>query len=68
MRKYIISVIFTVAMCLITMQLPGQPPPDNNPSQQGGPVPIGGGLIILVGLGMAYGAKKVYDARRCKNE
>ena len=29
----------------------------------GGGAPIGGGLIIMMALGMGYGARKVFDAR-----
>lgn len=43
-----------------------QPPP---PGDHGGdddiqPAPIGSGLALLLGMGAAYGAKKVYDARK----
>lgn len=30
----------------------------------GGGAPVGGGLFILLGLGAAYGTKKVYDFRK----
>ncbi len=30
----------------------------------GGTAPIGSGLIILISMGAAYGAKKVYNARK----
>ena len=30
----------------------------------GGAAPIGGGLIIMLTLGAAYGAKKVYNIRK----
>jgi uncharacterized membrane protein len=30
----------------------------------GGGAPIGGGLFILLGLGAAYGGKKIYDLRK----
>ena len=44
-----------------------QPPPP--PDEHGGdgdiaPAPIGSGLVILLALGAAYGAKKVFDARK----
>ena len=29
----------------------------------GGNAPIGGGLFILLGMGLAYGGKKMYDIR-----
>ena len=45
---------------------PGTPPPPppghGNPNDQ--PAPLGSGLGILALLGIAYGAKKVYDARK----
>lgn len=52
--------------------LPAQaPPPPNGGSDPGGgntPVgngaPIGSSLFILLGLGAAYGGKKIYDLRK----
>ena len=45
-----------------------QPPPP--PDEHGGdgdiaPAPIGSGLVILLTLGAAYGARKVYNAGGC---
>ena len=45
------------------------PPPDthgatDNQAPSGGGAPIGGGLFILLGLGAAYGGKKLYDSRK----
>jgi hypothetical protein len=66
-----ISKILTTLTLVLTLSLGAiaQPPPpgehgqgDDSPPQQQGP--IGGGLLILLTLGAAYGAKKVYDARR----
>ncbi len=34
----------------------------------GGGAPIGGGLFILLGLGAAYGGKKLYDQRKSSPE
>ena len=43
-------------------------PPDGHGSDQdeepGGNAPLSGGLIILMGLGAAYGGKKVFDLRK----
>lgn len=44
------------------------PPPDGHGSEtdqlpEGESAPIGSGLFILLGLGAAYGGKKIYDAR-----
>ncbi len=50
-----------------------QPPPppggagggDNESgNSQGGRAPIGGGLFILLGLGAAYGGRKVYNLNK----
>ena len=42
------------------------PPSDHGTTtnQSGGGAPIGGGLFILLGLGAAYGGKKVYDMKK----
>ena len=37
-------------------------------NQEGGRAPIGGGLLILLGLGAAYGGKKLYDLKKEKLE
>lgn len=34
----------------------------------GGGAPIGGGLIIMMALGLGYGAKKVFDFRKSIEE
>lgn len=39
---------------------PGGNPQSNGDPPLGGGAPIGGGLFILLGLGAAYGGKKVY--------
>jgi len=45
---------------------PPPPPgdPDGGDTPIGGNAPIGTGLVILSSLGLAYGGKKVYDARQ----
>ena len=40
------------------------PPSSDNNSKLGGGAPVGSGLLILLGLGAAYGGKKVYDLRK----
>ncbi len=40
------------------------PPPSDHGRDQNQPAPIGSGMAILMALGAAYGAKKVYDARK----
>lgn len=42
-------------------------PPDPGGDPTGDPVggaPIGGGLVILLSLGAAYGSKKIYDSKK----
>lgn len=56
----IISLLFPLG--LISQDVPPPPPPghDNTGNQDGGRAPIGGGLLILLGLGSAYGGHKGY--------
>ena len=54
-----------IAFC---QQPPGPPPPPPGHGNQGNKppndTPLGSGLGVLLALGLAYGAKKVYDARK----
>lgn len=47
-------------------QAPPPPPPDHGSTgnHNGGNAPIGGGLFILLGLGAAYGAKKLFELNK----
>lgn len=40
------------------------PPPGSHGGDQNISAPIGSGLLILLSLGLAYGGKKVYNARK----
>ncbi len=42
------------------------PPPNHGESgnQPGGNAPIGSGIAILIGLGAAYGGRKIYQMRK----
>ena len=69
-----ISKILTTLALLLTLSLGAiaQPPPP--PGEHGGSddispqdAPVGSGLLILLAMGAAYGAKKVYDARKRLN-
>jgi len=74
MKKAIISLIITglfiiVPAIIASASAPPQPPPPpgggNNPNPiGGGAAPIGSGLVILMSMGAAYGAKKVFNARK----
>jgi len=46
---------------------PPPPPPDTHGEsgdKEGGGAPIGGGTLLLIALGTAYGTKKYIDARK----
>jgi len=68
MKKFIatLAIVATLAVTgMVHAQAP--PPPGHGQSgdqRPGGGAPIAGGLGILLALGAAYGAKKVYDARK----
>ena len=80
--KSLNKILTLAAVLLVSISLSAQsPPPPNNdgggstapPSggsgnTVGGNAPIAGGLFILLGLGAAYGGKKLYDLRGEKLE
>ena len=75
--NYILKTFIIVLILSISYSLEAQPPPppggatgigNDSGNSQGGNAPIGGGLFILLGLGAAYGGKKLYDVRKEKLE
>jgi len=53
----------------ISVAQPGPPPPPGGHGSEGnqspgGTAPIGTGLFIMITMGAAYGAKKLFDARK----
>jgi hypothetical protein len=75
MKKYFLLFSLTFALLLGVSNSYGQtvpPPPDAHGQSanqtSGGSAPIGGGLFILLGLGAAYGGKKLYDHRKTSLE
>jgi len=67
MKKHLRNILLVSAMMVASQVLLAQPPdPPVDPSAGGGPIgggaPIGTGIGILLTLGAAYGAKKVYKA------
>ncbi len=64
MKKYIIlfGLMFSLLLCVNTVKAQAPDPPTTH--DIGGGAPIGGGLFILLGLGAAYGGKKLYDKRK----
>ncbi len=59
MKKYIVFFAFVFFFLLSVHSAMAQAAP---PATHG--APIGGGLFILLGLGAAYGGKKLYDKRK----
>jgi hypothetical protein len=70
LRKLILVVSITGAGALINNSFaqprPGDPgtPGGGGGGPIGGSAPIGSGLVMLLAMGLGYGAKKVYDARK----
>ncbi len=71
-KKYILRTFAILLLVGASITVFSQPPPppnggtggDNNDTNKlGGSAPIGGGLFILLGLGAAYGGRKVYKLR-----
>jgi hypothetical protein len=73
MKNYILTLVFSTLFIFFTTDVfsQGPPPPPSGAghgasgNQNGGNAPIGSGLFILLGLGAAYGGKKIY---KMKNE
>lgn len=68
LRRFLLLIVVTLAVTISMAQTPPHPNGGNTPGSGntpvGGTAPIGGGLLILLAMGMGYGAKKVYDLRR----
>jgi len=73
MKKAIFNLIITgllIVVPVIIASASAPPPPPPPPGGSGGQAPIGGsapigsGLVILISMGAAYGAKKVFNARK----
>jgi hypothetical protein len=71
MKKAILNLIlvgFLIIVPLITVTASAPPPPPPGPGTGeepiGGAAPVGSGLVLLISMGAAYGAKKVYNARK----
>ena len=73
MRKNIFRYVLLIMFALFSFSVAAQPqpsPPGPPGEDQSGdqPAPLGNGLAILAVLGLAYGAKKLYDARKDFNK
>jgi hypothetical protein len=73
MKKILTTSLVLFSLLLGSQQLISQPPPPppgghgDTGNQNAGNAPIGGGLFILLGLGAAYGAKKLYSLHQEQN-
>lgn len=59
------AILLLVGISFSSFAQPADPPGDNDGSNNmtpGGGAPIGGGIIILLSLGAAYGGRKVYQS------
>ena len=70
MKKILLITLLIVAsVTTINLFAQAPPPPPAHSStgnQPGRNAPIGGGLFILLGLGAAYGGKKIYDIKKAE--
>ena len=66
----LLIIIGSVTTTNLLAQVPPPPPPGHGQSGNvpGGNAPIGGGLLILLGLGAAYGGRKLYNLNNEKLE
>jgi hypothetical protein len=71
MKKAILNLILVglliiVPVIITSASSPPPPPPGPGTGEEpiGGAAPIGSGLVLLISMGAAYGAKKVYNARK----
>ncbi len=69
-QKIVLTIFFALSLMMTQNSFAGTTPPNppgehgTSGNQAGGSAPIGGGLFILLGLGAAYGGKKLYDHRK----
>jgi hypothetical protein len=66
--KHLIIVVFLAAgPLLMQAQTPPHPNggggPGSGNTPVGGGAPIGGGLIVMLALGIGYGANRIFDSR-----
>jgi hypothetical protein len=69
--KTIFTILFAGSSFFLFAQVGPPPPPgessggtNTTTNKTGGGAPIGGGLFILLGLGAAYGGKKIYKLKK----
>lgn len=71
-RTFVATAFILAAPLFMMAQNPPHPNGGNAPGSGntpvGGGAPIGSGLIIMLALGMGYGTRKVFDARKSFQE
>ena len=74
MKLIKLFIVFVLTTSTYTLIAQPPPPPGGssgagglNEERQGASAPIGGGLFILLGLGAAYGGKKIYNISKNNN-
>lgn len=66
MKKIFLSLFFVLGLALVGMSQSNDPPPFN--SGDPSPIPVDGGVSLLLAAGAAYGIKKVRDNKKAKTE
>jgi len=72
LKAFVIVLMVSIAYTVEAQAPDGPPPPpggagggtNESGNSQGSQAPIGGGLFILLGLGAAYGGRKVYQIKK----
>jgi hypothetical protein len=57
-------VIFCFSIVVLPALAQGPPPPPNCPTPPCAPVPLDGGMSLLIGAGLAYGVKKMFPSKK----
>jgi len=67
-KKIFVPVLISLSLLFSASLFAGNPPPlDGDPTTDpggtpiGGSAPIGSGLIMLIGVGVAYGTRKTFE-------
>lgn len=69
-KSFLLAICFVLSLAILPNLAHTQPPPDpgGDPDTGEPGVPLDGGLSILLAGGVAYGAKKIRDARKNYNK
>ena len=74
LKRMLLVAVFSLFMVVAFGQNPPPPPgggggtENTGDNQLGGAAHIGGGVLILLALGLAYGGKRVYDLKKAQKE